>query len=183
MLYWLTLFSLRGEYEQKKNSLFFTIAPPIDPPNSLLRIGSFLSCVKSAFVSSNGFITSRLTGAADSALPSKYQCPSPCITLPPLLVTALTTPPSAPPYSAEIPLVLTCTSCRYSNTVFWRDAPFTSELVTMPSTVKAFSAPLAPFTWMPPSTWPWVTDGAVNAIDWNDRPFGMRSNSSALTLW
>ena len=103
--------------------------------------------------------------------------------MPPLLVTALTTPPSAPPYSAEMPLVLTWTSCRYSNTVFWRDWPLTSELVTMPSTVNAFSAPLAPFTWMPPSTSPWLTDGALKAIDWKDRPFGRRSNSSALTLW
>ena len=102
--------------------------------------------------------------------------------MPPLLVTALTTPPSAPPYSAEMPLVLTWTSCRYSNTVFWRDAPLTSELVTMPSTVNEFSAPLAPLTWMPPSISPWLTDGALKAIDWNERPFGRRSNSSALTL-
>jgi hypothetical protein len=98
------------------------------------------------------------------------------------LVTALITPPSAPPYSAAMPLVLTCTSCRYSNTVFWRDWPLTSELVTTPSTVKAFSEPLAPFTCMPPSISPWFTDGAVSAIDWNERPFGSRSNSSALTL-
>src|SRR5438132_8246418 len=45
--------------------------------------------------------------------------------------TALTTPPSAPPYSAEIPLVFTCTSCKYSNTVFCRalrSEEHTSEL-------------------------------------------------------
>ena len=102
--------------------------------------------------------------------------------MPPLLVTALSTPPSAPPYSAEMPLVFTCTSCRYSNTVFWRDCPFTSELVTMPSTVNAFSAPLAPFTWNPPSISPALTDGAVKASDWNERPLGSRSISSEATL-
>ena len=67
--------------------------------------------------------------------------------------------------------------------MFWRDWPLISELVVMPSTVKPFSAPLAPFTWKPPSTSPAFTDGAVRAIDWKDRPFGSRSNSSALTLW
>ena len=67
--------------------------------------------------------------------------------------------------------------------MFWRDWPLTSELVTMPSTVNEFSAPLAPFTWKPPSTSPWLTDGALKAIDWKERPFGSRSNSSALTLW
>jgi len=36
---------------------------------------------------------------------------------------------------------------------------------------------------MPPSISPWLTDGALKAIDWNDRPFGRRSNSSAVTLW
>jgi hypothetical protein len=56
-----------------------------------------------------------------------------------------------------------------------------SELVTMPSTVNEFSAPLAPFTWKPPSTSPALTDGAVMAIDWNERLFGRRSNSSAVT--
>ena len=81
--------------------------------------------------------------------------------LPPLLVTALMTPPSAPPNSAEMPLVLTCTSWRYSNTVFCRERPSTSELVTVPSTVNVFSAPLAPLTWKPPSISPWFTDGAV----------------------
>jgi hypothetical protein len=53
----------------------------------------------------------------------------------------------------------------------------------MPSTVNEFSAPLAPFTWIPPSTSPWLTEGDENAIDWNERPFGSRSNSSAVTLW
>ena len=53
----------------------------------------------------------------------------------------------------------------------------------MPSTVNAFSALLAPFTWKPPSTSPELTDGAVSAIDWNERLFGRRSNSSAVTLW
>ena len=66
--------------------------------------------------------------------------------------------------------------------MFWRDWPLINELVVMPSTVNPFSAPLAPFTWKPPSTSPAFTDGAVSAIDWNDRPFGRRSNSSALTL-
>ena len=53
----------------------------------------------------------------------------------------------------------------------------------MPSTVNEFSAPLAPLTWKPPSTSPELTDGAVSAIDWKERPFGRRSNSSAVTLW
>ena len=66
--------------------------------------------------------------------------------------------------------------------MFWRDWPLINELVVMPSTVKPFSAPLAPLTWKPPSTSPALTDGAVSAIDWNERPFGRRSNSSALTL-
>ena len=60
--------------------------------------------------------------------------------------------------------------------MFWRDWPLTSVLVTTPSTVNAFSAPLAPFTWKPPSISPEFTDGAVSAIDWNERPFGSRSN-------
>ena len=102
--------------------------------------------------------------------------------LPPDLVTALMTPPSAPPNSAGMPVVLTCTSWMYSNTVFWRDAPLIRLFVTTPSTVKAFSAPLAPFTWKPPSISPEFTDGAVSAIDWKLRPFGMRSISSAVTL-
>jgi len=66
--------------------------------------------------------------------------------LPPDLVTALTTPPRAPPYSALMPPVLTCTSCRYSNTASWRERPSTRLLVVTPSTVNEFSAPLAPFT-------------------------------------
>ncbi len=48
--------------------------------------------------------------------------------------------------------------------------------------MNAFSAPLAPFTWKPPSISPEFTDGAVRAIDWKLRPFGMRSISSAVTL-
>ena len=52
-----------------------------------------------------------------------------------------------------------------------------------PSTVKLFSAPLAPFTWKPPSISPWFTPGDVNAMPWKLRVFGMRSNSSAVTLW
>ena len=81
-----------------------------------------------------------------------------------------------------MPVVLTCTSCRYSNTVFWRDEPLIRLLVTTPSTVNAFSAPLAPFTWKPPSISPELTDGAVMASDWKLRPFGIRSISSAVTL-
>jgi hypothetical protein len=56
-------------------------------------------------------------------------------------------------------------------------------LVFTPSTVKLFSAPLAPFTWKPPSMSPKLTPGDVSAIPWNERVFGMRSNSSAVTLW
>ena len=55
-------------------------------------------------------------------------------------------------------------------------------LVTTPSTVNEFSDPLAPLTWMPPSTSPAFTEGEESARFWNVRPFGMRSNSSALTL-
>ena len=51
-----------------------------------------------------------------------------------------------------------------------------------PSTVKEFSAPLAPFTWKPPSMSPGLTDGAVIAMLWKLRAFGRRSNSSAVTL-
>ncbi len=51
-----------------------------------------------------------------------------------------------------------------------------------PSTVKAFSAPLAPFTWKPPSISPEFTEGAVSARLWKLRAFGSRSNSSAVTL-
>ena len=76
--------------------------------------------------------------------------------MPPDLVTALMTPPSAPPYSAGMPTVLTCTSCRYSNTVFWRDWPPSKLLVETPSTVNWFSEPLAPLTWNPPSMSPGV---------------------------
>jgi hypothetical protein len=35
---------------------------------------------------------------------------------------------------------------------------------------------------MPPSTSPVLTDGEANARFWKLRPFGMRSNSSAVTL-
>ena len=54
--------------------------------------------------------------------------------------------------------------------------------MTTPSTVKEFSEPLAPLTWMPPSTSPAFTEGEAIARFWNVRPFGMRSNSSAVTL-
>ena len=92
------------------------------------------------------------------------------------------TPPSAPPYSASMPPVLTWTSCRYSNTVSCRDLPLSRLLVITPSTVNVFSAPLAPLTWKPPSISPELTDGAVRAMPWKLRAFGMRSNSSAVTL-
>ena len=52
----------------------------------------------------------------------------------------------------------------------------------MPSTLNWFSEPLAPFTWIPPSTSPELTDGEAIAMDWNVRVFGRRSNSSAVTL-
>ncbi len=45
-----------------------------------------------------------------------------------------------------------------------------------------FSAPLAPFTWKPPSISPEFTDGDASASDWKVRAFGRRSNSSAVTL-
>ena len=66
--------------------------------------------------------------------------------------------------------------------MFWRERPSTRLLVTTPSTVKAFSAPLAPLTWKPPSISPALTDGAVSAMDWKLRPFGSRSISSSRTL-
>ena len=66
--------------------------------------------------------------------------------------------------------------------MFWRDEPLIRLLVTTPSTVNAFSAPLAPLTWKPPSISPEFTDGAVRASDWKLRPFGIRSISSAVTL-
>lgn len=98
------------------------------------------------------------------------------------MVTALTTPPIAPPYSAEMPAVFTCTSCTYSNTVFCRERPLNRLPVTTPSIVKVFSAPLAPFTWNPPSSTPALTEGAVAASDWKLRVLGSRAISSAPTL-
>ena len=66
--------------------------------------------------------------------------------------------------------------------MFCRDEPLIRLLVTTPSTVNAFSAPLAPLTWKPPSISPEFTDGAVMASDWKLRPLGIRSISSAVTL-
>ena len=101
---------------------------------------------------------------------------------PPDLVTALITPPIAPPYSAGMPVVLTCTSWTYSNAASWRDRPVYRLPVATPSIVNAFSALLAPLTWMPPSMAPVLTDGAVTASDWKLRVLGSRSNSSSVTF-
>ena len=48
----------------------------------------------------------------------------------------------------------------YSNAVFCLDEPLITLVVLSPLTVYEFSAPLAPFTWMPPSISPWLTNGA-----------------------
>ena len=48
--------------------------------------------------------------------------------------------------------------------------------------VKEFSAALAPCTCRPPSISPVLTPGAVSASPWKLRPFGIRSNSSAVML-
>ena len=116
---------------------------------------------------------------AQPAAPSSGSKSEPRNVLPPDFVTALMTPPSAPPYSASRPEVLTCTSWRYSKTASWRWLPWIRLTTETPSTVKLFSPADAPFTWKPPSSSPVLTDGSAAASAWKLRPFGMTSNSSA----
>ena len=99
--------------------------------------------------------------------------------LPPDRVTALMTPPRAPKYWAERPEVLTCTSCRCSKTASCRWWPWTRLFTETLSTVKLFSPAEAPFTWIPPSSWPVFTEGSAVASDSKLRPLGRFSNSSA----
>ena len=60
----LVFFSLRGEYDPKKNSRSRTIGPPTEPPNSLWFSGDSSSWTKNAVLSPTGSSTSRSTGAA-----------------------------------------------------------------------------------------------------------------------
>jgi hypothetical protein len=82
----------------------------------------------------------------------KFTRPLPEKTLPPLLVTALTTPPLNRPYSAEMPEVRTCVSsiassmkrfCGWANRLSLMSTPFTmktlsNEKAPLMTTVCAF---------------------------------------------
>ena len=81
----------------------------------------------------------------------------------PLLVTTLTTPPVARPYSALYPPVMTSISSIASKLKFSENVPVTGSVMFVPSSRNVFSLVLAPpEDGFPPPTTPAVWD----TTDW-----------------
>ena len=90
-------------------------------------------------------------GPASSASPDKSSSAWPCQSLLPLFVTTFSTPPVEPPYSALYPDDLTCTSSTKSVARYWPGVPSQVSVVSIPSIITRFSAPVDPSMAMPPA--------------------------------
>ena len=125
------------------------IGPPNAKPGYQVRYSSSLWRKNSAVVTSPGTLCQVPREFEFNPALVNIMEPSPWKSFVPLLVATLITPPTAPPYSASNPPLLTWTSLTNSKGIELStpSEPRRMSETSTPSMMKTFSEPLAPSIW------------------------------------